>query len=171
MNSTQKNLGVPENDIEENSPAKFKFCIHERDFLPGNTIEDNIVNAIENSRKTILVLSDNFLTSGWCEFELQMARMESVRKRTNLLIAVILEPLSARNMSRGLQRLIRRNTYIEWSENPRKKERFWEKMRTALKPVAGDVCECDCGNVLARSDNYPLRNHVNTEEDNLMQFH
>ena len=151
-NELNKNLGVPENDseenIEENSPAKFKFCIHERDFIPGNTIEDNIVRAIENSRKTILVLSDNFLASGWCEFELQMARMESVRKRTNLLIAVMLEPLSARNMSRSLQLLIRRNTYIEWSENPREKERFWEKMRTALKPLPEDVFECDCGNVI-----------------------
>ena len=79
-NELNKNLGVPDNDSEENIPTKFKFCIHERDFLPGNTIEDNIVNAIENSRKTILVLSGNFLTSGWCEFELQMARMESVKK-------------------------------------------------------------------------------------------
>ena len=32
MNELNKILGVPENDIEEqNSPAKFRFCIHERD--------------------------------------------------------------------------------------------------------------------------------------------
>ena len=152
-NELNKNLGSPENDIEENFPTKFKFCIHERDFVPGNTIEDSIVRAIERSRKTILVLSGNFLASGWCEFELQMACMESVRKRTNLIIAVMLEPLSARNMSRSFQLLIRRNTYIEWSENPREKERFWEKMSTALKPSSEDIFECDCGNVINHRSN------------------
>ena len=120
-----------EHNLVDNQ-ARFKLCIHARDFTPGIPIEDNIVRAIENSRKTILVLSKSFLTSEWCEFELQMARMESFDKGRNLIIVVMLEPLKIEHMSKSLRLLIRRNTYIEWFEDPENKTNFWEKLREAL---------------------------------------
>ena len=104
--------------------ARFKLCIHARDFTPGIPIEDNIVRAIETSRKTILVLSKHYLTSGWCEFELQMALMESFDKGRNLIIVVMLEPLNIEQMSKSVKLLIRRNTYIEWFENTNNKNQF-----------------------------------------------
>ena len=120
-----------EADLDDQS-TRFRLCIHARDFTPGITIEDNIVRAIENSRKTILVLSQKFLTSGWCEFELQIARMESFDKGRNLIIVVMLEPLKIENMSKSLRLLIRRNTYIEWFEEPDNRVNFWKKLQTAL---------------------------------------
>ena len=121
-----------EGDLDDQT-IRFRLCIHDRDFIPGVSIEDNIVRAIENSRKTILVLSQKFLTSGWCEFELQMARMESFDKGRNLIIAVMLEPLEIEKMSKSLKLLIRRNTYIEWFKNPENRENFWKKIRFALE--------------------------------------
>ena len=120
-------------DDGTDQPARFRLCIHDRDFIPGVSIEDNIVRAIENSRKTILVLSQKFLTSGWCEFELQMARMESFDKGRNLIVAVMLEPVEIEKMSKSLRLLIRKNTYIEWFEDPGNRNNFWEKMRFALR--------------------------------------
>ena len=120
-----------EHDLVDNQ-ARFKLCIHARDFTPGTPIEDNIIRAIESSRKTILVLSESFLTSDWCEFELQMARMESFDKGRNLIIVVMLEPLEIEHMSKSLRLLIRRNTYIEWFEDPNNRANFWEKLREAL---------------------------------------
>ena len=120
-----------ESDLDDRS-NRFRFCIHDRDFTPGAPIEDNIIRAIENSRKTILVLSKSFLTSGWCEFELQMALMESFDKGRNLIIVVMLEPLKIENMSKSLRLLIRKNTYIEWFEDPNNRANFWEKLRRAL---------------------------------------
>ncbi len=35
----------------------FSVCIHERDFMPGKRILENIQNAIEKSRRTIAVIS------------------------------------------------------------------------------------------------------------------
>ena len=113
-----------ESDPEDQS-TRFRLCIHDRDFTPGIPIEDNIVRAIENSRKTILVLSQKFLTSGWCEFELKIARMESFDKGRNLIIVVMLEPLKIENMSKSLRLLIRSNTYIEWFEDPNNRANSW----------------------------------------------
>ena len=127
-----------ESDLEYQS-NRFRLCIHARDFTPGIPIEDNIVRAIENSRKTILVLSQKFLTTGWCEFELQMARMESFDKGRNLIIVVMLEPLRIENMSKSLRLLIRSNTYIKWFEDPTNRANFWKKLRTALGSDEGDT--------------------------------
>ncbi|XP_046551824.1 toll-like receptor 6 [Haliotis rubra] len=41
--------------------AKLKLCIHERDFIPGEYIVDNIVTSLERSRKVIMVLSNSFV--------------------------------------------------------------------------------------------------------------
>ena len=129
-----ENLSIKDDGLdEENGERKFRLCLHDKDFIPGLSIEDNIVRAIENSRKTILVLSKEFLKSGWCEFELQIARMESLDKGRNLIIAVMLEQLKTGYMSKKLRLIINRNTYIEWHEDPTGKIKFWEKMRNALR--------------------------------------
>jgi len=39
----------------------YRVCYHERDFLPGQLITENICRAIERSKRTICLLSENFL--------------------------------------------------------------------------------------------------------------
>ena len=132
-NELHENIDMRDGEVDTIDQPRFRLCIHDRDFIPGEAIEENILKAIESSRKTIIVLSKNFLKSAWCEFELQIARKECVEKGRNLIIAVMLEPLSVDDkMSRSVERLIRQNTYIEWPDNPSDQARFWCKLRTAL---------------------------------------
>ncbi|WAR10551.1 TLR4-like protein [Mya arenaria] len=46
-----------------------KLCVHERDFLPGISIWDNIVDAIRTSKKTVVILFKTFVKKQWCIFE------------------------------------------------------------------------------------------------------
>ena len=135
-NELHENIDMRDGEVDTIGQAdqpRFRLCIHDRDFIPGEAIEKNILKAIESSRKTIIVLSRNFLKSAWCEFELQIARKECVEKGRNLIIAVMLEPLSVDDkMSRSVERLIRKNTYIEWNEDSSQREQFWNKLRAAL---------------------------------------
>ena len=132
-NELLKNLDEEALGDDLSDQTRFRLCIHDRDFIPGISIEDNIVRAIENSRKTILVLSKDFLTSGWCDFELQIARMESFDKGRNVIVVVMLEPLPMESMKKSLKLLIQRNTYFEWFKDGMvDKSKFWEKMRVAL---------------------------------------
>jgi hypothetical protein len=56
----------------ENS-NNLKLCLHERDFQIGRPIADNIVCSIEKSASCILVLTEMFTKSYWCNFEAQVA--------------------------------------------------------------------------------------------------
>ena len=44
--------------LEDNG---YRVCYHERDFLPGQVIEDNIARSIERSKRTVCLISNNFL--------------------------------------------------------------------------------------------------------------
>ena len=134
LNELYEHLDITyENADTDDDQRRFKLCIHERDFVPGELIEENILRSIESSRKTVVVLSRNFLQSAWCEFELQIARKECIERGRDLIIAVLLEHLPADiKISRSVERLIRKNTYIEWPTDPLGRINFWNRMRSAL---------------------------------------
>ncbi|OWF43502.1 Toll-like receptor 2 [Mizuhopecten yessoensis] len=42
---------------------QLNICLHKRDFIPGRDIAGNVTNAIHNSRRTVVILSPDFLRS------------------------------------------------------------------------------------------------------------
>ena len=69
----------------ETHETKLKFCVAQRNFLVGATILDNIMRAINKSRKVIFIVSQYFLTSKWCQEELMIAhQVSSVKLKTNI---------------------------------------------------------------------------------------
>ncbi|XP_045212238.2 toll-like receptor 4 [Mercenaria mercenaria] len=113
---------------------EMKLCIHDRDFLPGNNIADNILEAIRKSRKTVVILSKEFLKSKWCLYEFNMARMESIysREGDNCLLVVMFENVPTGNMSTEMLQWIQSNTYIEYTTEEEGNLLFWENLKDAL---------------------------------------
>jgi len=109
-----------------------RLCVHERDFPPGEDILANIWNKMEHSRKTILVLSKSFAKSHYCNYEVQLARMNSVEQARNLIIPVLLEPVDIKDMSECLSWIVRKLTYIEWPQCEADRHEFWQKLRDAV---------------------------------------
>jgi hypothetical protein len=67
-------------------------CIADRDFTPGVSVLDNIVEAIHSSYKVILVVTDHFVSSQWCKYEADQAIIRSLRLKNNsCVIPVLLE--------------------------------------------------------------------------------
>ena len=64
----------------ENKDTGFKFCIAQRDFIVGKTIIDNIMDSINRSRKTILLVDETFINSKWCQEELLLSHHVSIQK-------------------------------------------------------------------------------------------
>ena len=117
----------------EETDSHLKLCIHQRDFMPGSAIEENIIDAIESSRKTILVLTKNFLLSYWCDFEYHMARMRCLERGDDAIVIIILEELPVRYISKPLLAWLKRRTYLEWPEHSLEEPHFWEKLKEAIE--------------------------------------
>ena len=117
----------------EETDSPLKLCVHERDFMPGCAIEENIIDAIESSRKTILVLTRSFLLSYWCDFEYHMARIRCTESGDDAIVTIILEELPGRHISKPLLTWLKRRTYLEWPENSLEVPHFWEKLKEAIE--------------------------------------
>ncbi|ESO86639.1 hypothetical protein LOTGIDRAFT_99628, partial [Lottia gigantea] len=89
-----------------------KLCIHERDFQAGRLIIDNIVESIENSRRVLIILSNNFARSEWCQFEMTLAQKHVLNRAMEPLSVVLLEDIDSENMSNSLNALLKTTTYI-----------------------------------------------------------
>ncbi|CAC5365548.1 TLR13 [Mytilus coruscus] len=66
-------------------------CIADRDFEPGKIIFENIENSLRKSSKIILVITNNFVNSYWCQFETNQALLESMESRKDCIIPLYLE--------------------------------------------------------------------------------
>ncbi|XP_071123513.1 toll-like receptor 4 [Mytilus edulis] len=111
-----------------------QLCLHKRNFLPGNDIATNITSAIHNSRKTIVIMSHNYVGSYWCMFEYNMARMESIyeRKCENILFLVFYEQMSASDLPLQVLELVHDQSYIEYPNDEHGDIVFWEQLRKAI---------------------------------------
>lgn len=112
-----------------------KLCIHERDFTAGEYIASNIVNAICNSRRTLVVLTKHMIASYWCSYEIQMANMESVHTGRQVLVFLLMEKI-VDNIGTELRYNISNNTYMAYPDKPVDTvtmDLFWDKLALDLK--------------------------------------
>ncbi|XP_057195317.1 toll-like receptor 18 [Triplophysa rosa] len=124
----------------ENARPPYRLCIHERDFIPGRWIIDNIIENIENSRKVIFVLSRNFVNSDWCNYELYFAQQRAIGKTFSDVILVVKEPIDPTSLPSKfcrLKKMLSTKTYLEWPQQPTEQSFFWIQLRSVLgKPNA-----------------------------------
>ncbi len=119
-----------------------KACIYYRDFKLGRDLADTIVEAVDNSRKILFILSPSFLESGWCDFELRMAHAKDVKDRRDSLVFVIFSKLnhSGTRIPKGLARLLEKRIYIEWTHDPEGQKLFWRRLiATIQKEIRHDT--------------------------------
>ncbi|KAM7395807.1 hypothetical protein PAMA_007206 [Pampus argenteus] len=68
-----------------------RCCFEARDFLPGEDHLSNIRDAICCSRKTVCIVSKEFLKDGWCLEAFMLAQGWTLEERTDILIMLVVE--------------------------------------------------------------------------------
>ena len=116
--------------ILERGDPPYRLCLHYRDLPVGAYLADAIVQAVESSRRTIMVLSENFIRSEWCRFEFKSAHHQVLRDRRRRLIVVLLGEIPHRDLDPDIRLYLKTNTYLQWGD-----KLFWEKLRYALPDV------------------------------------
>ncbi|XP_063802929.1 toll-like receptor 2 [Pseudophryne corroboree] len=119
----------------ESCNPPYRICIHERDFLPGKWIIDNIIDNIENSCKIIFILSRNFINSEWCNYELYFAHQRAIGHAFEDVILVVKENVSMKDLPRKfcrLRKMLRTKTYLEWPMEESRQPFFWVQLTSIL---------------------------------------
>jgi hypothetical protein len=119
---TQGLTNVLENDIG------YRMCLHYRDFNLNlnNYIADTICEAIDNSKRAVLVLSKNFLYNEWGRFEFKGAVHEVLKRRRKLII-ILYGDIPQKDLDADIRLYLKTNLCIEWDD-----KKFWQKLRLAL---------------------------------------
>ncbi|XP_015273649.1 PREDICTED: toll-like receptor 1 [Gekko japonicus] len=127
-----KNVLIPNLEKEDGS---VQICQHERNFIAGKSIVENIIDCIEKSYRSIFVLSPNFVQSEWCHYELYFAHHKLFQEKNNSLILLLLEPIPPYIIPAKyykLKALMAKRTYLEWPKEKSKQGLFWANLRAAI---------------------------------------
>ena len=118
-------------ELEEK--AGFRMLIRDRDYEIGESIAINISKSVRSSKKTVLLLSRHFLKNNWCDFELNMARMESIHARREVILLIFLETIPPNKLPLGIIDLLRSCPNIERPKEINAQHVFWERVATLLR--------------------------------------
>ncbi|NWV14364.1 TLR21 protein, partial [Ptilonorhynchus violaceus] len=122
-------------ELEQACPP-FRLCLHKRDFVPGKWIVDNIIDSMEKSHKTLFVLSEHFVQSEWCKYELDFSHFRLFDENNDAAILVLLEPIQSKAIPKRfckLRKIMNTKTYLEWPLEEEQQQMFWENLKVALK--------------------------------------
>ncbi|KAL0273402.1 UNVERIFIED_CONTAM: hypothetical protein PYX00_006072 [Menopon gallinae] len=113
-----------------------KICLHERDFQVGISILENIVTCIDKSRCIILVVSQAFVSSQWCQYEMHLAYHRLLETKRDRMILIFLENIPRYKRPKTLRYLMMTKTYIQWpsdqTDNGKSIQIFWNRLFRAL---------------------------------------
>ncbi|KAK3090885.1 hypothetical protein FSP39_015467 [Pinctada imbricata] len=105
----------------EGGENEYNLCAHQRDNSPYNTSE--VVDAIENSRRTIMVLSNNFIDHEWSQYDFQTSHHNALVNRQSSLIIVILHDINQKRLNKVLRLFLRISNKLRYDD-----PWFWDKL-------------------------------------------
>ncbi|XP_025082331.1 toll-like receptor 4 [Pomacea canaliculata] len=112
-----------------------RVCLHQRDFIPGHNIVDNIADSVEGSQKMMMVFSQHFARSQWCQFELALCLSHVMDHDDDLLVVRLSDESTSRDMTAAMMAVLKTTTYIQWEDNVEARNSFWGRLTIALQDL------------------------------------
>lgn len=109
----------------------YRLCLHYRDLGAGSNVADAVAEAADSSRRTILVLSKNFLHGEWARFEFKAALRDALKGKGRSVILLLVGGVCPRDLDADLKKRISSHTVLVWGD-----KLFWQKLRFAMPEVS-----------------------------------
>ncbi|XP_035687423.1 toll-like receptor Tollo [Branchiostoma floridae] len=108
----------------------FKLCLEYRDFPVGACIASTIIESVEASRRTVLILSQSFVDCEWCALAFKASHQQMLKDKQRRIVVITLDGPKLDNVDKDLQFFLGTNECLKWGE-----PQFWDKLSFALSGV------------------------------------
>ncbi|XP_062584095.1 toll-like receptor 2 type-2 [Saccostrea cucullata] len=111
----------------------FEISLPDEDFIPGRSKAKQLLQCIDESRKVIIVITENFLASGWNSYAVQMVVTHAFHNhREKSIVVIIKDGISIEKLPKDLKYIWWSVIRITWPETEENMETFWEELSKAL---------------------------------------
>ncbi|XP_061187153.1 toll-like receptor 4 [Saccostrea echinata] len=112
----------------------FQISFSDKDFTPGLTKAGELLWFIDNSRKVVFFVTENFLASGWNSYAVQMAVTHSFHNdRQKSIIVIIKDNIPIKRMPKDFRYIWWSIVSIRWPETTELMQQFWCELSCILK--------------------------------------
>nr|XP_055071520.1 toll-like receptor 8 [Misgurnus anguillicaudatus] len=119
--------------LEEHGERFLPICLEERDWTPGSPIMDNLNQSIQHSRKTVFVLTENYVNSGSFKMAVFLAHQRLLEDNQDVIVLLLLEPVLQYSHFLRLRRRLCGHSILEWPRSPSAEAWFWQSLRNAIR--------------------------------------
>nr|XP_053653401.1 toll-like receptor 6 [Cherax quadricarinatus] len=107
----------------ENSCPSYKLCLHSRDFSENSHLSEFITQSLNFSRRTIIVLSKNYVDNEWKNAIFKKAHIDGLKENDMNIIAIYYDNVSFSSFDADLKAVIRKCSKLRWGD-----KNFWKKL-------------------------------------------
>nr|XP_044996754.1 toll-like receptor 8 isoform X2 [Jaculus jaculus] len=118
--------------LEESEDQNVLLCLEERDWDPGLAIIDNLMQSINQSKKTIFVLTKKYAKSWNFKTAFYLALQRLMDENMDVIIFILLEPVLQHSQYLRLRRRICKSSILQWPDNPKAEGLFWQSLKNVV---------------------------------------
>lgn len=105
-----------------------RLWVADRNSQAGASVAENITHGIYTSRKSVLLVNREYLKDNWCDYEMNMAQVESVETKRKLLIIILMENSVLNECSINVLRILKSETTVEFPNDNGDIDSFWKTL-------------------------------------------
>ncbi|KAM8753068.1 toll-like receptor 8 [Rhynchonycteris naso] len=118
--------------LEESEEKNVLLCLEERDWDPGLAIIDNLMQSINQSKKTIFVLTSKYAKSWSFKTAFYLALQRLMDENMDVIVFILLEPVLQHSQYLRLRQRICKSSILQWPDNPKAEGLFWQSLKNVV---------------------------------------
>ncbi|GAB5584416.1 toll-like receptor 8 [Prionailurus iriomotensis] len=118
--------------LEESEEKNVLLCLEERDWDPGLAIIDNLIQSINQSKKTIFVLTKKYAKNWNFKTAFYLALQRLMDENMDVIIFILLEPVLQNSQYLRLRQRICKSSILQWPDNPKAEGLFWQSLKNVV---------------------------------------
>lgn len=119
--------------LEEEGEKHLPLCLEERDWPPGVPLIDNLTQSIRYSRKTLFVLTENYVKTGAFKLAMYLAHQRLLDENVDVIVLLMLEPVLQHSHFLRLRRRLCGKSIVEWPRTAAAEPWFWQNLRSVVR--------------------------------------